>query len=347
MAAGRHVLVTGGAGFIGSHLVERLLGTGTRVTCVDSFDDFYDPLIKRRNIAAALRAPTTVFQLIEADIRDIDCIERAIDGVAVDAIVHLAARAGVRPSIDDPVLYAQSNIEGTVSLLEFARRAGIREFVFGSSSSVYGNNAKVPFSEADAVDCPISPYAAAKRGAELFCSAFAHLYGMSILSLRFFTVYGPRQRPDLAIHKFAKLIVAGEQVPVYGDGTMRRDFTYVDDTVSGIVAGLEWVARNRGFEIVNLGAGGSVAVMDMVKGLAAALHRHVEIQRLPRQPGDVERTFADTEKAWRILGYKPYVPFFVGINRFAEWFAEEMVVRVASQDETLRGPCSRTGSAQR
>jgi len=315
---GRHILVTGGAGFIGSHLVERLLRAGVRVTCVDAFDDFYDPAIKRANIAVAATDPG--FRLVHADIRDSAHLERAIEGTGVDAIVHLAARAGVRPSIESPVLYAQSNVEGTAALLDLAQRIGIRKFVFGSSSSVYGNNAKVPFAEGDAVDSPISPYAAAKRGAELYCRTFAHLYGMSILSLRFFTVYGPRQRPDLAIHKFAKLIAAGQQVPVFGDGTMRRDFTYVDDTVSGILAGLEWVGANSGFEVVNLGAGGSVSVVEMVEGLAAAMGHPASIDWRQKQPGDVERTFADTQKARQLLGYTPTVPFNVGILRFAEWF---------------------------
>ena len=228
-------LVTGAAGFIGSYMSERLLRDGWKVVGVDNFDDFYDPKIKRRNVAGCLKNKN--FQLIEADIRDGNAMDKAV-GNGVEIIIHLAARAGVRPSIAQPMLYADVNINGTMVLLEAAKKHKVSKFIFGSSSSVYGNNKKIPFSEDDSVDFPISPYAATKKAGELICHTYHHLYGICITSLRFFTVYGPRQRPDLAIHKFAKLIEQGKPIPVYGDGSMMRDFTYIDDIIDGTVAAI-------------------------------------------------------------------------------------------------------------
>ena len=255
------IVITGAAGFIGSHLTERLLADGCTVVGVDSFDRFYDPAVKRRNIAGPLSNPH--FQLVEADIRDASAMEEAI-GDDTDVIVHLAARAGVRPSIAEPGLYADVNINGTVGLLEIARQRNIPRFIFASSSSVYGNNEKVPFSEEDNVDFPISPYAATKKAGELICHTYHHLYGTAITCLRFFTVYGPRQRPDLAIHKFARLIEAGTPIPVYGDGTMMRDFTYIDDIIAGVVAAID---RCTDYEIYNLGESQPISVKDLIAEL--------------------------------------------------------------------------------
>jgi len=249
-------LVTGAAGFIGSHLCERLLAAGWSVTAVDSFDDFYDPDMKRRNIDGCVK--NTGFRLVEADIRDADAMVAAAGNA--DIIVHLAARAGVRPSIERPLLYADVNINGTLVLLETAKKCGIKKFIFASSSSVYGNNKKVPFSEDDNVDFPISPYAATKKACELLCHTYCRLYGISITALRYFTVYGPRQRPDLAIHKFARLIEQAKPIPVYGDGTAMRDFTYIDDIINGTVASIE---KCNGYHIYNLGRCEPITVMTL------------------------------------------------------------------------------------
>ncbi len=231
----KSILITGGAGFIGSHLVDRLLSEGGwRVTAVDDFNDFYDPFIKRENIRSHLANPD--FRLVEADIRHFNPLEQAFSEAKFDCIVHLAARAGVRPSLSQPELYVETNVNGTLNLLELARTHQVKQFIFGSSSSVYGVNSKVPFSEDDPIFNPISPYAATKAAGELICHTYAHLYGMRIVCLRFFTVYGARQRPDLAIHKFAKLISAGKSIPVFGDGTTRRDYTYIDDIIAGVRA---------------------------------------------------------------------------------------------------------------
>ncbi len=306
-------VVTGAAGFIGSHLTERLLEEGHAVVGIDSFDTFYDPQIKRRNIARSLQNPG--FHLVEADIRDQAAMERAI-GDDIDVIVHLAARAGVRPSIEQPALYADVNINGTVVLLEIARKRQIRKFVFASSSSVYGNNKKVPFAESDNVDFPISPYAATKKAGELICHTYHHLYDIGMTCLRFFTVYGPRQRPDLAIHKFARLIEAGRPVPIYGDGTMRRDFTYIDDIINGVVAAIE---RCAGYKIYNLGESRPICVSDLVAEIEKALGKTAGRDCLPTQPGDVDQTYADVAKAQRELGYQPATHIADGLAEFVRW----------------------------
>jgi UDP-glucuronate 4-epimerase len=306
-------LITGAAGFIGSHLCERLLAEGWNVVGVDNFNDFYDPQIKRRNIRDCLKNEN--FLLVEADIRDSGAMDKVIDR-DVRLIVHLAAMAGVRPSITQPLLYADVNVNGTMVLLELAKEHGIDKFIFGSSSSVYGNNEKVPFSEDDNVDFPISPYAATKKAGELICHTYYHLYGMSVTCLRFFTVYGPRQRPDLAIHKFAKLIEQDKPIPVYGDGTMMRDFTYIDDIVNGTVAAMD---HCDGFNIYNLGESKPITVNDLISEIEKALGKKALRQSLPLQPGDVNRTYADITKATKELNYGSSTSIQTGLKQFVIW----------------------------
>jgi UDP-glucuronate 4-epimerase len=305
-------IVTGAAGFIGSFMCQRLLKDGWAVVGVDDFDDFYDPKIKRSNIKDCLQNKR--FRLVEGDIRDSAAMNK-IAGQGADVIVHLAARAGVRPSIEQPALYADVNVNGTVSILEAAKKAGIKKFVFASSSSVYGNK-KVPFSEDDNVDFPISPYAATKKAGELICHTYHHLYGIAMTCLRYFTVYGPRQRPDLAIHKFARLIEQGKPIPVYGDGSMMRDFTYIDDIIDGTIAAIN---KCSGYNIYNLGESRPIKVNDLIVEIEKALGKKAIIERLPLQPGDVERTYADVTKAGRDLGYAPNTDISVGLKRFVEW----------------------------
>ncbi len=310
-------VVTGAAGFIGSHLTERLLKDGWAVVGVDNFDDFYDPAIKRRNLAACIANED--FTLVEADIRDRASMERAISD-DTDVVIHLAARAGVRPSIEQPELYTDVNINGTVVLLEIARERGLKRFIFASSSSVYGNNEKVPFSEDDNVDFPISPYAATKKAGELICHTYHHLYDISMICLRFFTVYGPRQRPDLAIHKFARLIEAGEPVPVYGDGTMMRDFTYIDDIIHGVIAS---IGRCTGYDIYNLGESQPICVNDLISELEDALGKKAIRNHLPLQPGDVDRTYADVARAEKELGYRRTTDIRTGLAQFVAWLRQD------------------------
>jgi UDP-glucuronate 4-epimerase len=315
----KNILITGGAGFIGSHLVDRLLAEGGwRITVVDDFNDFYDPAIKRENVRTRLSNPD--YQLVEADIRNQTALEQAFGGTAFDCIVHLAARAGVRPSLKEPRLYVETNINGTLNLLELARTRGVKQFVFGSSSSVYGMNAKIPFSEDDPIFNPISPYAATKAAGELICHSYAHLYALRIVCLRFFTVYGARQRPDLAIHKFAKLISAGKPIPVFGDGTTRRDYTYIDDIIAGVRAAMDYDQSN--YEVINLGESRTVELRELISLLEQALDRTAEIDRQPLQPGDVTQTFADISKARVLLGYDPQTQIEAGIEKFVEWFRE-------------------------
>jgi len=317
LSENRSVLVTGGAGFIGSHLVERLLGEGGwRVHVVDDFNDFYDPALKRRNVAP--HAGREDFRLHEADIRDRAALERVFDAGEFDCVVHLAARAGVRPSLSEPLLYAETNITGTLNLLELARRREVPQFVFGSSSSVYGENEKVPFAEDDPVANPISPYAATKAAGELLCHTYSHLFGLRCVALRFFTVYGARQRPDLAIRKFASLISAGRPVPVFGDGTTRRDYTYVDDIIAGVRAAMDYRASR--YEVINLGESRTVELRELIALLERELGRAALIERRPLQPGDVPQTFADISKARALLGYDPRTPIEEGLRRFVAWF---------------------------
>ena len=315
----QNVLVTGGAGFIGSHLVARLLSEGGwRVHVVDDFNDFYDPAVKRRNVAPHLGRAD--FLLHEADIRDRAALGRMFGESRFDCVVHLAARAGVRPSLSEPLLYAETNIKGTLNLLELAREHEVERFVFGSSSSVYGEQEKVPFSEDDPVARPISPYAATKAAGELLCHTYSHLWGLRCMALRFFTVYGARQRPDLAIHKFARLISEGRPIPVFGDGTTRRDYTYVDDIIAGVRAAMDY--RGGLYEIFNLGESRTVELRELIGLIEREVGRDAIIERHPPQPGDVPQTFADVSKARRLLGYDPQTPIEEGIRRFVEWFKD-------------------------
>ena len=308
------ILVTGAAGFIGSHLCQKLLADGEGVIGLDNFDPFYDPAVKRANIAQCIKADN--FELASGDIRDAEFVEHILKNHNIDIIVHLAAKAGVRGSIEDPLGYADVNVNGTVVMLEAARKYGIDKFVFASSSSVYGNNAKVPFCEIDNVDFPISPYAATKKAGELICHTYSHLYNMNITCLRFFTVYGPRQRPDLAIHKFARLMEAGRAIPVFGNGSMRRDHTYIDDIIDGVVAA---TASCKGFEIYNLGNSTPVRLDELVSEIEKSLGKKAIINRLPEQPGDVKQTYADVTKACQQLGYNPKTEIADGLAKFTEW----------------------------
>lgn len=314
-----HVLITGGAGFIGSHLTRRLLDRGDRITVLDDFNDFYDPARKRANVAPFLKPAGDRYRLVEGDIRDADLVDRLFAEGRFDAVVHLAARAGVRPSLRQPILYEEVNCIGTLRLLEAARHHGPEVFVFGSSSSVYGINDKVPFSESDEVDRPISPYATTKRAGELLCYNYHHLYGLRTACLRFFTVYGPAQRPEMAIHKFTDLLARGEAVPMFGDGTSRRDYTYIDDIVDGMVATLDLAPD---FEIVNLGGAETTALKDLIHWIAEELAVEPRIEYLPAQPGDVPITYADVRKAGRLLGYSPKVSIREGLRRFVTWYRE-------------------------
>jgi UDP-glucuronate 4-epimerase len=309
----KHALITGGAGFIGSHLADSLLAEGWRVTVLDSFHPFYAPALKEANVAAALRNPR--YALVRGDLRD----EHSMGALEqpYDVVVHLAARAGVRASIEDPVGYQDVNVAGTQQVLELARRTGVRQFVFASSSSVYGLNPRVPWREDDGVLQPISPYASTKVSGELLGHVYSHLYGLRFLALRFFTVYGPRQRPDLAIHKFARLMLAGRPIPVYGDGTTSRDYTFIDDVIQGVRAAIEYTGS--AYEVINLGNTRTVALDEMIAGLERVLGVKAVVERHPEQPGDVPRTWANVDKARTLLGYRPETSYEEGVERFARW----------------------------
>ncbi|MDN3515712.1 MAG: GDP-mannose 4,6-dehydratase [Candidatus Brocadia sp.] len=308
------ILVTGGAGFIGSHLVERLLSAGEQVVVIDNFNDFYLPSYKRENISAVLGNPNLT--LYETDICNTVSCREIFEKHGIEKIVHLAAYAGVRPSIERPLLYEEVNCKGTLNLLELSRVYKVKQFVFGSSSSVYGNNTKIPFSEDDPVNEPISPYAATKRAGELYCYNYHHLYKTPIACLRFFTVYGPRQRPDLAIRKFTELIDHDQPVPVYGDGTTQRDYTFFSDIIDGVVSALN---RQFDFEIINLGNSTPVQLARLLELIEQELGKKAKMKRLPEQPGDVQRTYADVRKAERLLQYKPKVSIEQGIRLFVAW----------------------------
>jgi UDP-glucuronate 4-epimerase len=315
----KNILVTGGAGFIGSHLVDQLLSEDDwKVAVVDDFNDFYDPAIKHENIRQHHDNPR--FHLFDADIRDKSRLDHLFAAHRFDCVVHLAARAGVRPSLDQPQLYAETNINGTLNLLELARQHGIKKFVFGSSSSVYGTNAKVPFSEDDPIRQPISPYAATKGAGELFSHTYSHLYGIRVVCLRFFTVYGARQRPDLAIHKFARLISAHKRIPVFGDGTTRRDYTYVDDIIAGVRAAIDY--ERSQYEVINLGESRTVELRELISLLERELGVTAQIDWQPLQPGDVPQTYADISKARALLGYNPQTQIEKGIAQFVKWFQD-------------------------
>lgn len=312
-----HFLVTGGAGFIGSHVAEHLLAAGHEVTVFDDLNPFYDPAIKRATLQVLERSGNGRFRFVQGDLVERASLDALFAGERIDQVIHLAARAGVRPSLQEPALYQRVNVEGTVNLLEAGRMAGVGKFILASSSSVYGVNAKVPFSEDDPIFQAISPYASSKLACEALGHTYHHVYGLDVVMLRFFTVYGPRQRPDLAIHKFARLIDSGRPVPVFGDGSTARDYTYVDDIVSGVLA---CTRRQFGFGIYNLGESQTVTLLELIALLEQALGRKAVLDRQPLQPGDVPITYADISKARRDLGYDPRTKIAEGIPRFVEWF---------------------------
>jgi UDP-glucuronate 4-epimerase len=314
----QHILVTGGAGFIGSHLTERLLELGYRVTVIDNFDPFYSRASKESNIHAVMTHPS--FRLVELDIRDGKRMEEELTE-NYSALIHLAAKAGVRPSIADPLGYEDVNVKGTMQLLEFARIKGIKQFIFGSSSSVYGVNPMLPWKEDEVQLLPISPYAATKIAAELIGHVYSRIYGIRFLALRFFTVFGPRQRPDLAIHSFSKKILSNQPIQVFGDGTTRRDYTYVADIVAGIVAALHY--NQSDFEIINLGNHQSVSLNELLTTLEEVLGKKLQLEHLPEQTGDVPATYADINKAQRLLNYHPHTGLKAGITAFRDWLLEK------------------------
>lgn len=315
------ILVTGGAGFIGSFLCEKLLDQGNRVICLDNFNDFYAPSWKRNNLTICINNP--LFILIEGDIRDEVCLSNLFKQHSPNVVIHLAAMAGVRPSLENPQLYNDVNINGTHQLLEVCRSNDVKFFVFASSSSVYGNNKKIPFSETDNVDKPISPYAYTKKDGELQCHLYHHLHGMSIVCLRFFTVYGPRQRPDLAIYKFTKSLIDKMSISVYGDGSSSRDYTYIDDIIDGVLRSIDYVKKNNCYEIFNLGDSNPISLSDMISSIEEQLNIKAECISLPMQPGDVDITYADIEKSRKLLGYNPSTDFKVGLQKFIDWFLVE------------------------
>jgi UDP-glucuronate 4-epimerase len=315
----KRILLTGGAGFIGSHVAEALIRRGNELSIVDNVDDFYASSRKRRNLQEIGKSGS--YQFFEVDIRDRDALRKAAERARPEVIIHLAARAGVRPSIEQPALYESVNVGGTVNLLEIAREFKVQRFVFGSSSSVYGVTNSVPFCEEDLSIRPISPYAATKLAAELMCYTYTHLYGLAAICLRFFTVYGPRQRPDLAIHKFTALIESGKPIPVYGNGSMGRDYTYVDDIVAGVIASLEYAPDpKQPFEIFNLGNSHPVRLTELIAQLEMATGKKALQERLPEQPGDVPITWANIDKAKRLLGYAPKTAMEQGLRNFVAWY---------------------------
>jgi UDP-glucuronate 4-epimerase len=312
-------LVTGGAGFIGSHVCERLLLDGHSALAFDDLNNFYDPALKRQNIEE-LRALKRPFEFVQGDILDGAALEAVFSRGRFEQVIHLAARAGVRPSLEAPALYQRVNVEGTVNVLESARRHGVKKIILASSSSVYGVNSKVPFSESDPIFSAISPYAASKLACEALGHVYHHVYGMDVTVLRFFTVYGPRQRPDLAIRKFASLIAAGKPVPVFGDGHSSRDYTFINDIVEGVMA---VTRREFGFQTINLGGSQPTELHRLIELLESALGKRATIEHKPVQPGDVPVTYADVSRAQQLLGYRPRVKIEDGILLFVEWFLRQ------------------------
>lgn len=320
MRIGRNLLVTGGAGFIGSHLCERLIERGDRVTCFDNFDPYYDPDRKMRNLEGVFGHSR--FKLVRGNIVDGGLLQDVMAEHAVDGVVHLAARAGVRPSLEEPALYQEVNVGGTANVLEAARKSGIRSVVMASSSSVYGANTKVPFCETDPVDQPISPYAASKRACELMAHVYHSLYGMDVICHRFFTVYGPRQRPDMAISKFVDRVQRGLPIDVYGDGSTRRDYTFVDDVVAGVIASVDR-AEGLGLQIFNLGNSQTITLCGLVDAIGNALGTEPLLRHRPEQLGDVKITYANIDKARRMLDYSPATPLDLGLSRYVSWLREK------------------------
>lgn len=333
-------LVTGGAGFIGSHLCEKLLKLGNKIINIDNFCDFYSPNIKIRNIFNALGIDNSAienisveelsknvnsdkYKLYKKDIRDINALEEIFKENKIDFVIHLAAMAGVRPSIENPILYEEVNVKGTMNILEMCKKYGIKKFICASSSSVYGNNEKVPFRESDVVDFAISPYAATKKSCEVIGHSYYYLYNIDTIMLRFFTVFGPRQRPDLAIHKFTKIIESGKELPFYGDGTTERDYTYIDDIMDGVLKSIQYLEKNSSvYEILNLGESRTITLSKMVSTIENSLGIKANIKKMDMQPGDVNRTFADITKAKNLIGYSPKTKFEDGIDEFIKWYKE-------------------------
>jgi len=313
-----NIAITGGAGFIGSHLCEKLIDSGHRVICIDNFDDFYDPSIKENNLSKMIGS--SHFKLYRSDICSIDRMEEIFSENNIDLIIHMAAKAGVRSSIKNPLLYERVNILGTANLLECCRKYKISKFIFASSSSVYGGNKKVPFSEKDSVDHPISPYAATKKSGELICYTYHSLYDMSVYCFRFFTVYGPRQRPEMAIHKFIRQILGGENIEIYGNGSSSRDYTYIDDIISGILSSLD---RIKNFEVINLGNSNTVKLIDLIKMIESVTGRKAHLKFTKNQPGDVFMTYADIRKAKKMLEYLPKTNIKEGLVKFIKWYKEK------------------------
>lgn len=319
-------LVTGGAGFIGSHTCQSLLKRGCAVISVDNFNGYYDPMYKRDNIDEIVKTAGTkgFFKSLELDIRDRNGLEDVFREFKPDIVLHFAACAGVRPSIMDPLLYTSVNVDGTAQILECMKDHGVKHLVFASSSSVYGNNDKLPFSEADSVDMPISPYAATKKAGELICHTYSWLYGINTACLRFFTVYGPRQRPDLAIYKFTKLISEGKPVPVYGDGTSGRDYTYIDDIVDGINRAAAWtMEKSNRYGIFNLGGSRVITLAEMIEAIESGLGIRAVKEAMTSQPGDMVRTYADLSRSEKELGYRPGTGFESGIREFIKWYKKK------------------------
>lgn len=326
----RSAIVTGGAGFIGSHLVERLLEEGWFVTVVDNFDPFYPREVKWKNLEKA-RSHSN-FRLLEVDIRDLEALRRILDG-RYDVIVHLAAKAGVRPSLRDPVGYYEVNVRGTQNLLEIAKEKGITRFVFASSSSVYGMNPNLPWREDDPLLRPVSPYGASKVAGEVLGQVYSHLYGIHFIALRIFTAYGPRQRPDLAIYKFARLMLEGKPLPIYGNGSTLRDYTYIGDLVEGIRLAMDY--DQKPFEVINLGSGHPLGLLEVIEAMEAELGIKANLEFLPPQPGDVPKTWADITKATELLGYKPKTSLKEGLKFFCEWLRKEVIENTGKDGEGL------------
>lgn len=309
--------ITGGAGFIGSNLADKLLNLGQDVVAFDNFDPFYSEEIKRKNISDALKSSN--YKLIEGDILDKAKLFKSLADTKPEVVIHLAARGGVRPSIEKPELYYEINVTGTLNVLEAMRESGINKMIFASSSSVYGNNSKVPFSETDSVDNPISPYAASKKAGELLCHTYHHLYGFNIFCLRFFTVYGPRQRPDLAINKFFKAVLSSQPITIYGDGTTKRDYTYIDDITDGVLAAINHL---KGYEIINLGGSDPVSLVELIIEIETATGLKAQLVNKPLHKGDVALTYADVVKAKKLLGYKPLTNLGKGIALYYNWLKD-------------------------
>jgi UDP-glucuronate 4-epimerase len=320
------VFITGVAGFIGSHVALALLKRGDRVFGLDNFDPFYDRAIKERNLAALKAFPG--FDFLEGDIRDQGALSRWGAGEPPAAVIHLAAKAGVRPSVADPAGYADVNVMGTVRVLSWAKDRAVPRVLFASSSSVYGGNTKIPFSEDDFVDRPVSPYAATKKAGELLCHTWAHLYAMNIVSLRFFTVYGPGQRPEMAIHKFTRKLLAGEEIEIYGDGTTRRDYTYIDDIVNGVLGAL---SAPGGYRVYNLGESATISLADLVALLEKSTGARAKRKILPLQPGDVPVTYADISRARAEIGYAPSISVEAGVKKFVQWYRDTTFAPQTSQ----------------